>query len=314
MAIEYDLTPKPEEVLKAFGVSLMNISIFLQSGVEMKVTPYALKFESKDGTPLGSVMLKASAVKYALEGKLTPASTTSVGANITAEILKIMNVLDSKSESATVIGVDMAAGPDESAATIPETENTPSKPAFVTPDGPEFLKEVQDAVDGLPDVKEHKHGATESGKIDPSVSGTTTGTFKSSTPIGMMEIPKYVTEAKKMSKVELLYATNIYQRVQGTSSGSTYICVAISQDMRVAVRFKGTNNTTVSIRAEGNTEKYKKNLETAGLDIKDDKYASVHLNCDSQLLATRAVGAVLMGMGIEFTTPMPNMKYAGIAA
>jgi hypothetical protein len=102
-----------------------------------------------------------------------------------------------------------------------------------------------------------------------------------------------------MSPVALKDAKLLYQPVHGTSSGSVYFVVALKSDLKIAARIK--NVSQVSIRAEGNIEKYGAKLEAMGMTKNVSQgYYSMHLKPDSAEVATRCVGAVLMGLGVKF--------------
>jgi hypothetical protein len=118
-----------------------------------------------------------------------------------------------------------------------------------------------------------------------------------------------VAKMKTAPLVKLRDATQMYQPVGGSSKGSRYFMVAANDDIRVAARFE---NQTLSIRVEGpNWQKHKQPVLAAGLgqDSPAQDYASVHLNVGGDLLlANKTLGAVLLGLGLELQTPMPNVK------
>ena len=296
----------------------------------MQITPHALKFFNAAETPVGSVMLKATAVKYAVKGKLTEAALSLVGTTITAEINKIVQQLDKISESLAV-----AAGEVDlehpfvalKAKADAEKKEAASKLPFGTSDGPDFLKKVKADPDTAVAAAKPTIGGKEV-KSKPAIAagGTVTGSFKSSTPFPTggtgtgsttfktpchTEIPKVITEVLNMDQVKLVDAQTQYQKVFGTSNGAIYYAIALFSDLKIAIKIK---DTTVSIRAEGDIPKYKSNLEAGGLSIKGSGYASVHLNCNSGLMLKRAVGASLMSMGVAFDTPIPNLSYLGVVA
>ena len=47
-------------------------------------------------------------------------------------------------------------------------------------------------------------------------------------------------------------------------------------------------------------------LEACGLAVKKDDYASMHLQVEDDDLRRKTLGAVLMGLGLAFDTPLPN--------
>lgn len=116
-------------------------------------------------------------------------------------------------------------------------------------------------------------------------------------------------QIKKADTVPLLSATMLYQPVDGTSS--RYYAVALSSNLRVAARYDAG---TLSCRVEGAAfDKFKDHIKAAGFDIKSNTYASVHLACNhDDVLAAKALGALIVGLNIQFTTPAPNLKvFAG---
>lgn len=111
--------------------------------------------------------------------------------------------------------------------------------------------------------------------------------------------------AMKMVKVQLLNATKMYQPVNGTSETSTYHCVGVAGAFKFAARRKGKD---LSIRVEGPIETWKSKLISAGFNsdyAEKGKYTSVHFSNIDDVTAARALGAVLSGTGLEFTTPLP---------
>jgi len=108
------------------------------------------------------------------------------------------------------------------------------------------------------------------------------------------------------TKVKLIDATKMYQPVEGTSSGSTYHCIAIAGLLKFAARRKGQD---LSIRVEGPVEKFADELVAAGFNdtYLPKGYTSVHFHGVDDMLAQRALGAVLMGTGLEFATPIPHL-------
>jgi hypothetical protein len=112
-----------------------------------------------------------------------------------------------------------------------------------------------------------------------------------------VEMNEYTTVPGAI-KCKLSDAKKLFQPVMGSDPKSTYFCVALSNDIKIAVRIK--TNQKVSIRAEGiGLSIHKTALLAAGLNG-DTGHYSVHLGCGSDDLARKAVGAVLFGTGIKF--------------
>ena len=126
------------------------------------------------------------------------------------------------------------------------------------------------------------------------------------------------TEAKQpapvdgasLPKVKLKDATALYQPVDGTSSTSIYICVGTAGALKFAARRK---NESLSIRVEGPVAAHKDALVAAGFNEEyiAKGYTSVHFHGIDLLMQQRALGAVLMGTGLAFETPMPDIKKIG---
>jgi hypothetical protein len=107
--------------------------------------------------------------------------------------------------------------------------------------------------------------------------------------------------------VKLRDADKMYQPVRGTSVGSRYYMVGANKDIRVAARLQGGS---LSVRIEGpGLAKHQNAISEAGITINAGKdYASVHLNVGGDMvLASKTLGAVLMGLGVTLDTPMPNL-------
>jgi hypothetical protein len=111
--------------------------------------------------------------------------------------------------------------------------------------------------------------------------------------------------------VQLRTASVVGQMTRGTSPGSIYRAVAISQRLKVAARINGSE---VSLRAEGVPNAFEKGKlkalgfsETASLT--DNGYWSVHLDCTG-IPSPRVIGAVLMDLGISFDQQAKNLKEA----
>jgi len=108
------------------------------------------------------------------------------------------------------------------------------------------------------------------------------------------------TVAKPVPQViQLKDAQAVGQKVRGTSSGSVYYCVAVSDHVRVAARIQ--SGGTVSIRAEwdGHPTEDLKKLKDFGMQMKGSNYGSMHLD-SSQVPYANTVGAFLLGCGVKW--------------
>ena len=107
--------------------------------------------------------------------------------------------------------------------------------------------------------------------------------------------------------VQLAEAVALYQPVRGTSANSRYFLVAANDYLRIGARWRPKHNS-LSIRIEGEGfTKHKKNITEAGFEPKKD-YASLHLACTTETVARKALGAVIMGLGVTIETPIPDLS------
>lgn len=157
----------------------------------------------------------------------------------------------------------------------------------------------------------------------PELTKTETASFKEVAAMAVSSAAASATEAKatvttaaaqasvatalKLPAVPLEIATNLYQLVTGTGSGSLYRVVAMGSGLKVAARLKGK---TLSLRAEGMISMHLSALKAAELTPQvNNKYASVHLSVETEQLAARTLGAMLCDLGIQWDTPIPQLKY-----
>ncbi len=123
----------------------------------------------------------------------------------------------------------------------------------------------------------------------------------------------YINPAELMSapKVALKDAHAMYQPVFTTSKEKRYFLVGGNEDLRIAARYGVTNSYgagQLSIRVEGpNLGKYKEQLYEAGLGGDKGGYLSIHLTVSDRVEAQKALGAVLMGVGVPLETPLPDL-------
>lgn len=114
-----------------------------------------------------------------------------------------------------------------------------------------------------------------------------------------------ISQMETGSRVKLRDATALYQPVYGSSSGSRYFAVALSDGLNLAARFASHQ---LSVRAEGSDLKtHKAALQKIGFK-NCEEYCSIHLSGVDDLLAKKAMGSLLMAVGADFQTPLPKMQ------
>jgi hypothetical protein len=128
-------------------------------------------------------------------------------------------------------------------------------------------------------------------------------------PVGLWPLFD-LNKLKTAVTAKLRDASKMYQPVRGTSAGSRYFVVGGNPDLRIAARLQ---DGTLSIRIEGPAwKKHQSSLQGVGFDMHLDAkdYASVHLSVgDNMVLANKTLGAVLLGLGVQLETPLPNLKF-----
>ncbi len=111
---------------------------------------------------------------------------------------------------------------------------------------------------------------------------------------------------KEGATIKLRDATKLYQPVRGTTGGSRYFLMGANEDLRVAARYKGN---TLSVRVEGpKLQDYMSVLQDIGFGKAGDDYVSIHVVCPTDMLAAKALGAILLGIGVPMLTPFPDLK------
>ena len=128
------------------------------------------------------------------------------------------------------------------------------------------------------------------------------------TKILSQNLNKMSGEAMQMSKVKLKDAEALYQPVGSTSGESVYHCIGITTEgLKFAAR---RSEQSLSIRVEGPVKSNASALIAAGFneDYITKGYTSVHFHGIDDLMAQRALGAVLFGTGMTFATVMPDIE------
>lgn len=122
--------------------------------------------------------------------------------------------------------------------------------------------------------------------------------------------------AKKKSKdsipapttnvVKLRDATEVGQKVYGTSPGSVYRVVALNSRVKLAARIVGSS---ISIRGEFNKPHQDEvaELEKIGMKMASSEHMSMHVDA-GDIPVGRVVGAFLYGVDIDFDDQVKNVK------
>lgn len=103
-------------------------------------------------------------------------------------------------------------------------------------------------------------------------------------------------------RVKLIDAKELYQPVFGSSSGSRYFVVGIADGLVLAARWYGGK---LSVRAEGSKlNSFLTKLSSMGMEKSVD-YMSMHLAVADEVLAAKTIGAILVGLGLNWRSQMP---------
>ena len=120
-----------------------------------------------------------------------------------------------------------------------------------------------------------------------------------------------------MTTTTLEQATNLYQKVKGTSSNSEYTVFALGEKIKMAARWA---NNVISIRLVPNPETSMEDVkkiiqkdfeELTGAKFHDKKYASCHIAAKSKEEAAYVLGAVsclMVAKGFALTTVVPDIN------
>lgn len=172
----------------------------------------------------------------------------------------------------------------------------------ITESGP-TQAEVEAAIDQVvEDTKVEKAKVSiPKSKVTKTKTGSYVGKFHNSPSVDVL---------MTQTPMPLRNAVHMYQAVKGTGESSRYFLIALSDQYAVAARCRSGK---VSIRLESRSDdpipsEIGKTLEQAGFDNHGGKYASVHLEATNQTWARKILGALLLGTGIEFKTPLPRVE------
>ncbi len=174
-------------------------------------------------------------------------------------------------------------------------------------------------------VENHHGPAAAPVKPPLSAMDTVEASAEAFTDIKPKPSKKPVSKAQAMidgaKPVKLSEATNIGQPIKGSSGGSVYYCVGISEAVAIAMRRKG--NKSISLRVEPRTEfppNVRQTLISNGFQD-HGHYMSVHVDQNglsptkSATQVARVMGAIYMSVPVTWTgfadTPMLS-KVGGV--
>lgn len=130
---------------------------------------------------------------------------------------------------------------------------------------------------------------------------------------------KYEEAKLTDDRISLGRAKKMYQPVEGTSDGSTYFAIALSNKANMAARIR--ENGFVSVRVEIATNKHDQYLIEKMPDVKKclvqagwgmhDFHASLHFETTNDLaLVKKLIGALILELDetMQWKSPLPNVK------
>lgn len=130
-------------------------------------------------------------------------------------------------------------------------------------------------------------------------------TSNMSTPKGIDYSPVDESFMVPKNKKPLKDAKRLYHPVHGTDSSSCYFLMAANKDISLAARLKGQ---ALSVRVEGKLGTCNEALANAGITMSSSGHASIHLQCDDVLLASRCLGVILLALGLDMETKLPKFQ------
>lgn len=278
-------------LLNLLGVEKALVALVKKAGVSIEVEPTRIKFRMPEGIG-GSeeVPVKFEHIKQLQAGTLGNLSKQSLKLMVTATLKKLNAKLGS---AAATPGPAPKA---EGGATVLGVMQILNKPASVVVKGdPEQLEKLAASLTAQPG----KLQVLETEKAANPAQEPPYGYFTGQD--GNWELGKL----KTAPTVPLRNATKLYQPVKGSSATSRYFLVAAGKGIRVAARYRQQN---LSIRIEGQEfASHKAQMEACGFHNVATDYASMHLQVADPVLAAKALGAVLLGLGIQLDTPLPDL-------
>ena len=258
------------ELLKLLDINVDDENWLLSQSISVTVQATEIKFTAPS-TSYGNVPVKLTHLIQLKQGKLTGLAKASLQVLVKAKIAQL------KKLSGVPQGLPPELGPN-SLDTAAEASGFIVKESGAAMD---LLKKKQNA---------------------PSpIAGAMCEFFPGTSPLA-------VDKAKLANAplVQLRDANMMYQPVKGTSQGTRYFLVGASTGLRIAARYKGAS---LSVRIEGpNFGQHKQQMLACGFTGLNADYASMHLSVVDPVIAAKALGAILLGLGVPMITPMPNLQ------
>ena len=270
------------ELLKLLDINVDDENWLLSQSISVTVQATEIKFTAPS-TSYGNVPVKLTHLMQLKQGKLTGLAKASLQVLVKAKIAQLKKLS----------GVPQGLPPDLG----PNLLDTAAEASgFV-------VKESGAAIDLLKKKQNASKGADQSNTdLGPSPSaGPICKFFPGTSPLA-------VDKAKLANAplVQLRDANMMYQPVKGTSQGTRYFMVGASTGLRIAARYKGAS---LSVRIEGpNFVQHKQQMLACGFTGLNADYASMHLSVVDPVIAAKALGAILLGLGVPMITPMPNLQ------
>lgn len=115
-----------------------------------------------------------------------------------------------------------------------------------------------------------------------------------------------IKDEKLIGLCGLADATQVYQKVHGTSKNSTYFVAALFEGAGLAVRRK---HNKLSVRVEGaKLNEYSLALKSAGFSLKEGYYASCHYDSPDTDIAVKTIGAIMAKMGLHLVNQSGDLN------
>jgi hypothetical protein len=258
------------ELLKLLDINVDDENWLLSQSISVTVQATEIKFTAPS-TSYGNVPVKLTHLMQLKQGKLTGLAKASLQVLVKAKIAQLKKLS----------GVPQGLPPDLG----PNLLDTAAEASgFV-------VKESGAAMDLLKKKQ----------NVPSPIAGTMCEFFPGTSPLA-------VDKAKLANAplVQLRDANMMYQPVKGTSQGTRYFLVGASTGLRIAARYKGAS---LSVRIEGpNFGQHKQQMLACGFTGLNADYASMHLQVVDPVIAAKALGAILLGLGVPMITPMPNLQ------